>query len=37
VLTTGASRIAAEKYLTFLGSPAAKKILENFGYCVPKQ
>jgi molybdate transport system substrate-binding protein len=36
VLTTrGAANPAAARYLAFLGSPAARKILEDFGYHVP--
>jgi molybdate transport system substrate-binding protein len=38
VLTTrGAANPAARRYLAFLGSPAAKKVLEDFGYTVPEK
>jgi len=38
VLTTrGAANPAAARYLAFLGSPAARKILEDFGYTVPEK
>lgn len=36
ILTTrGAANPAAARYLAFLGSPAARKILTDFGYAVP--
>jgi molybdate transport system substrate-binding protein len=38
VLTTrGAANPAAVRYLKFLGSPAARKVLERFGYGVPEK
>jgi molybdate transport system substrate-binding protein len=37
VLTNrGSTNPAAAEYLAFLGSPAAKKILQAFGYSIPK-